>query len=144
MASRMVFSASAMVAALPVLLWGRFEGFPTLFLATVVGWAWSWALSGFVHQVPAPSGFALLLGTVFAVRVAIAAGLLVHGCQKGCLTWRFSLALGAGWSVVLGGIAFTFGFWQHADPSEVLALGVMIPMVRLAACPLAMAANRHG
>jgi hypothetical protein len=101
-------------------------------------------LTEFVHQNSAPSWLVSVLGSALAVRFAMAAGLLWCAYQKGYLTWRYPLALGIGWIVAVGGITFAFGLWQRDDPGNVLALAAMIPLVRLAACPLAMGANRHG
>ena len=52
--------------------------------------------------------------------------------------------LAAAWFALVGSMSYLFGQPQTEGSASVLALAAMIPIVRLAACPLAMAANRHG
>jgi hypothetical protein len=47
LAMKMAVSAHVLVGALPLLLRGRWEGFPTLLLASICSWAWTWLLVGF-------------------------------------------------------------------------------------------------
>jgi hypothetical protein len=143
MASRMVFSASTIVAALPLLLWGRLEGFPTVLLASLVAWCWTLVLGAFVGQRPAPDWLTWALGALLVAKMAAAAWLLLRSLRQGYLTWRFPAILSGGWVALIGGISWLFSPWQSWGLTSLLALSLMIPLVRLAACPLAMASNRH-
>jgi hypothetical protein len=143
MASRMAFTANAIVAALPLLLWGRFEGFPTIFLAALVGWAWSWALSNFVHQISPSDWLPWCLAGVLALRLVIALCLLARSLHQGYIGWPFFFALVGGWLGLVAGMSYLFGQWRTDALTDVFALTAMIPIVRLASCPLAVANNRH-
>jgi hypothetical protein len=142
MASRMVFSASAIVAALRLLLWGRLEGFPTVLLASLVAWCWTLVLGAFAGQRPAPDWLTWALGGLLVAKLAAAAWLLLRSYRQAYLTWRFPAILLGGWVGLIGGISWLFSPWQSSGLEGLLALAVMIPLVRLAACPLAMASNR--
>jgi hypothetical protein len=142
--SRMVFSANLMIGALPVLLWGRLEGFPTLLLANLVGWSWTWVLSGFVHQDPAPDWLSWALGGLLTVKVAAALVMLLQCLRLGYVTWRFPVILLGGWLATISYLVWRLPAQPDLLGSEVVGLAVMIPLARLAACPMAMARNRHG
>jgi hypothetical protein len=143
LASRMAFSANAMIGALPVLLWGCLEGFPTLFLVNLVAWGWTWILSGFVHQEPEPAWLTSALGGLLTVKLTVALGTLLHCKRRGYTGWGFPAALLGGWWAVVGCMIWLFPARPGTQISNALALLLMIPLARLAACPLTMAENRH-
>jgi hypothetical protein len=143
LASRMAVSANAMIGALPVLLWGRLEGFPTLFLVNLMAWGWTWILSGFVHQEPEPVWLTSALGGLLTVKLTVALGALFHGKRRGYIGWQFPGALVGGWLATAGCMIWLFPARPGTQVSSVLALLLLIPLARLAACPLAMAQNRH-
>lgn len=140
---RMAFSASVMIAALPVLLWGRLEGFPTVLLASLIAWAWSCALAGFAFQDYPPGWVGWALAAFLALRFIVAAWLLYASLRSGSVTWRFPALLIGGWLAVAAGTLWLWSSWLPSSFAGVLAPAVMIPLVRLAACPMAMATNRH-
>ena len=143
MLGRLAFSANVMIAALPILLWGRLEGFPTLFLVTIVAWAWSCILGGFAFQEGPPDWVAWALGSFLFAKLIAASWLLLRSCRLGYVTWRFPAVLASGWLVVVGAILWLFSPWQTWGIASALGPIVMIPLVRLAGCPIAVAANRH-
>jgi hypothetical protein len=143
MAGRMAFSANILVAALPVLLWGRLEGFPTVFLATILAWCWSCVLGTFAYQKEPLEWVVWALGALLAMKLVAASWLMFRAYQQGQVTWRFPVVLVSSWIAVVGGMFWLFRPWQESGLTSALAPVVMIPLVRLAACPLALAANRH-
>lgn len=143
-AGRMVFSAAMVIGALPLLLWGRLEGLPTLFLVTLVAWGWSWILGGFAYQNPPEEWLVWALAALLGARFLAAGGLLWRSHRQGYITWRFPAVLLGGWLAIAVGFQLLFTPWQAWGVVSALAPLVMIPLVRLAACPLAMGANRHG
>ncbi|MHC1767877.1 MAG: hypothetical protein AB9869_26995 [Verrucomicrobiia bacterium] len=140
---RMAFSANVLIAALPVLLWGRLEGFPTLLLASLVAWAWSSALATFAFQKDPFEWVGWTLAAFLGLKSAVAAWLLRRALRSGSITWRFPAILVSGWLAIVAGMLWLSSPWQTWSLAGVLAPAVMIPIVRLAACPMAMAANRH-
>jgi hypothetical protein len=139
----MAFSANAMVAALPLLLWGRLEGLPTIFLASLVAWAWPCILGGFADQQPLADWMAWALTGVLAIKIGGALWLMSTSVRNGYTTWRFPAFLLGGWIAVVAAMSWWFAPWQAWGLASALGPILMIPLVRLAACPLAMAGNRH-
>jgi hypothetical protein len=141
----MALGAHILVGVLPLFLWGRLEGFPNMLLAAIGSWVWVWLLAAFFKlddgQDPGWRWgvVALLLG----VKLATAAWALVVGLHARHLTWRFVMGLVAGWLLVVTCLVWalptgrTDGAWRAA------AMLVLVPLARLALCPLALAANRH-
>jgi hypothetical protein len=140
---RMAFSASVMIAALPVLLWGRLEGFPTLLLASLIAWAWSCALAGFAFQKEASDWVGWALAAYLGLKLAVAAWSFRRSLRSGWITWRFPAVLTGGWLAVVAAMLWLWSPWLSWSLPGVLAPAAMIPLARLAACPMAMAANRH-
>jgi hypothetical protein len=141
--SRMLVTANAMVAALPLLLWGRFEGFPSLFLATLIGWCWTWILRTFSTQDPAPDWLTAALALMVAGKLAAAAWLLLAGLRTRSVGWTFAILVLGGWLALLTGLVCSSLPRESWTANAILPLAVMLPLARLAACPMAMAANRH-
>ncbi|HOW68276.1 MAG TPA: hypothetical protein P5186_23300 [Candidatus Paceibacterota bacterium] len=143
MAARMAFSANVMVGALPLLLRGRFDGFPNLFLATLVAWIWTWVLARFANQETPPDWGGWLLGCLLVFKVGTAIAMSVVSCRQGLINWRFPAVLFGGWLLTTGSLigflpVVPVGGWIQA-----CGVAVLMPLARLAACPLAMAANRY-
>jgi hypothetical protein len=143
LAWRMAFSASAMVAALPWLMRGRIEGFPNVFLATLVAWIWPALLTGLANPENPAAGRNAILGGLLVLKLTATIGLLTHAYRQGLMGWRFPAVLLGGWLVILAlllwglNVAPTNGLWGA------LAIAATLPLARLAACPWAMALNRH-
>jgi len=115
-----------------------------VFLATLAGWAWTWSLSAFASQEPPPEWLSWALGGLLAVKLATAFWALVRSYREGYVKWQFPLVLLSGWLAVVVCMLWLFPVWQSGGVQSALTLAVLIPLARLAACPLAMAANRHG
>jgi hypothetical protein len=122
---------------------GRLQGFPNLLLVALSSWAWTWVLMLFLDVEGRPGWrwaiLLLMLGLKFA-----AAGIALHrGCQAGHITWRFAAGLLTGWIVVAAGLIFALPVYASGGTWAGAGLCLTLPLARLAACPLAMAANRH-
>ncbi len=143
LAWKMAISAHLLAGALPVLLRGRFEGFPTLLLASICAWAWTWLLTGFFNWEEVPGWSWLPVAALLAVKFGGAAWFLGRSCRQGQTTWRFAVALISGWLGVTSILIWVLPFWQVRGAWGAAAIALLVPLARLAGCPLAVAANRH-
>jgi hypothetical protein len=67
-----------------------------------------------------------------------------HALRRGYTTWKFPVALFASWLAVVAFLLWGLPVWKLGGPWQAGCLALMIPLARLAWCPLAIAANRHG
>lgn len=144
-ARAMIISAFLMVGALPVYLWGRFEGFPNVLLSAVCVWALVWALSASLSVEPgeAPGWRAAVLGALLMLKFAAAAVGFILAVRQGHCTWRFPALTVTGWMAIGAFLVFVLPLGRTSDTWSVLAGILLLPLARLAWCPLAVAANRH-
>ena len=135
----MAVGAQVLVGALPLYLWGRFEGLPNLLLAALGSWVWLVVLGiNLFVGVEGDLGWRwTLVWVLLALKFAGAAWALVRGWRVGYTTWRFPVGLVAGWVTVTAFIVWGLPQWH------VFSLALLVPLTRLAWCPLAVAANRH-
>jgi hypothetical protein len=140
-----VASAYVLVGALPLFLWGRFEGFPNFLLAGVCVWAFAWGLSGNlkVESGDFPGWRWGLMGCVLAVKFGAALAGLNLGIRKGHATWRFASILLGGWLFLALSLGWWLPHWEENALWNALTIAVLLPLARLAWCPVALAANRH-
>ena len=139
----MAISAHALVGALPLFLWGRFEGFPNLLLGGMCAWAGTWVLVGFLAPGDEPSWrWALAIG-LLALKFGVGGGALWIGWSRGCFSWRYALGLAVGWAGLVGVLIWVLPGWRTGGMWGAVGIAVLIPFARLAWAPLAVAANRH-
>ena len=139
----MAASAQVAVGALPLILWGRFEGFPNVLLAAICSWAAAWMVAANLRVESNPGWHWALVGAVLALKLGGAAWACVRGLLSGHVTWRFPIGLLVGWFVIAAFLVGVMPTWRHDGLYASLTLLVMLPLARLAWCPLAIAANRH-
>jgi hypothetical protein len=141
----MAAGAWVLVGALPLFLWGRFEGLPNFLLVAVCFWGLS---RGLVDYLPADAtnlnGIQrAVLGGLLGVKFLAAGVALTLGIRRGHFTWRFPVWLVAGWVVVLCVLVVVLPTWKSGGLWASLRLALLLPLARLSWCPLAIAANRH-
>jgi hypothetical protein len=145
LARTMVLGAFVLVGALPLFLWGRFEGFPNFLLAAVCSWGLSWALAVQLKlDVSEEPGWRWwLLGGLLAVKISAALVAFVRGLTYNHITWKFPVLLLAGWWTAAALMVLVLPTWKSGGLWGSLYLVLLLPLARLAWCPLALAANRH-
>jgi hypothetical protein len=143
LAWKMALSAHVLVGALPLMLWGRLEGFPVLLLAGLSSWACTWILAMFLGGEEHQPGLWMGLGTVLALKCVGTVLALAYSQKTGAITWRFVTGLLAGWLLVTGGLIWALPSWQNGGAWRAASIALLVPLGRLACCPLAIAANRH-
>ena len=77
------------------------------------------------------------------LKLATAAWALVASLRARHLTWRFATGLVAGWLLVVSCLVWVLPTWCTDGAWRAVAMLVLVPLARLALCPLALAANRH-
>jgi hypothetical protein len=140
---RMTVSAHAMVGALPLLLWGRLEGFPTLLLTYIVAWAGTWGLVEALDVEGDPGWHWWVMASLLAAKVGVAAWLLIRSYRNGHASARFVVSLAGGWVCVAACLIWVLPTLQTGGAWRAVMIVLLLPLARLAACPLAVAANRH-
>jgi len=145
LARLMVVGAHVVVGVLPLFLWGRLEGFPNLLLAAIGSWVWVWVLAAFfnLNEGQDPGWRWGLVGLLLGVKLATATWALVAGVRARHLTGRFAAGLVAGWLAAASLLIWALPTWRTGGAWRAAAIMVMLPLARLALCPLALAANRH-
>jgi hypothetical protein len=141
----MAVGASVGVGLLPLFLWGRLEGFPNLLLAAIGGWVWTWLLAGFFDLEPGqePGWRWGLVGLLLGLKLAASGWALGRGLRARHITWRFAGGLVLGWLLVTGCLIWVLPTWRTGGAWCAAAMCLLVPLTRLAVCPLAVAANRH-
>jgi len=140
---RMTVSAHAMVGALPLLLWGRLEGFPTLLLTYIVAWAGTWGLVQGLAVEGDPGWHWWVMASLLAAKFGVAAWLLARSYRNGHASARFVVSLVGGWACVAACLVWVLPTLQTDGTWRAAMVILLLPLARLAACPLAVAANRH-
>ncbi|HWH69257.1 MAG TPA: hypothetical protein VNT26_07715, partial [Candidatus Sulfotelmatobacter sp.] len=145
LASFAALGAYVAVGALPLFLWGRFEGFPNFLLAGVGTWAWIWLLGDVLFLEPGtePGWRWLVLGGLLMGKAAVTAWGLGRAWRAGHITWKFPVVLVTGWVAVTGGLVFGLPLWRMEGAWPALIVVLVMPLGRLAWCPEAVAGNRH-
>lgn len=142
-AARMAVSAHVLVGALPLFLWGRLEGFPNMVLCAMVGWLGPWFLTQCLDKGEGVADpWAIALGWL-TVKVAVATWALTRSWRAGYITWRFAAGLVCGWLVVTGLLIWALPTWRLGGAWPAVEIALLMPLARVALCPLAVAANRH-
>jgi hypothetical protein len=145
LARLMAMGAYLVVGALPLFLWGRFEGFPNFLLAGVCTWAWLWLVGASLSPLPgqSPGWLWLPLTVLLAFKLGLAVWGLTWALRSGHTTWRFPLFLSLGWGVLTGLLVLALSTLKLGGVWSSLMIVLLVPFARLAWCPLAIAANRH-
>ena len=152
----MAVSANVLVGVLPLYLRGRPEGF-SLFLASLVGAFWSmelylwfspihdlvyrgsiqsWAIG--CTRIWRVAAVLLIIG-----KFAVTGWALIVSWRQRHITWRFAVVMAGGWLGIVGGLNWLMPEGLRQDPWNIVGLIALVPLARLALCPLAVAANRH-
>jgi hypothetical protein len=141
----MALGAHILVGVLPLFLWGRLEGFPNMLLAAIGSWVWVWLLAAFfkLDEGQNPGWRWGVVGLLLGMKLATAAWALLTGLRARHLTWRFAAGLVAGWLIVVSCLVWVLPTWRTDGAWRAVAMLVLVPLARLALCPLALAANRH-
>lgn len=145
LARLMATSAFLAVGALPVLLWGRIEGFGHFLLAAVCSWAICWALAGQLRVVPEemPGWRWVAVSFWMALKLAATAWAFARGLRQGHFTWRYPVVIMAVWMLLGCALVCLLPTWKFEGPYAALYALCLLPLARLALSPLALAANRH-
>jgi hypothetical protein len=143
LAWKMAISAHVGVGALPLFLAGRLQGFPNLLVVALLSWAWTWVLMIFLNVEGDPGWRWGVLLMLLGLKLAVAASALVRGCRTAQITWRFAACLLTGWLIIATVVIYVLPVYASGGAWAASGLALTLPLARLAACPLAMAANRH-
>jgi hypothetical protein len=139
----MAVGAQVAVGALPAILTGRFEGFNNLFLAGLCSWAWPWLTLRSAQPEEGDGWNLALLGLLLAVKAVAAVVAFGLALRRRLVTGGFVAGVTLGWLLVAGLLAWAAWFGRGHETGWAATILVLIPIARLAACPLAVAANRH-
>ncbi len=139
----MSVSAYLMVGALPLLLWGRIQGFPNLLLTSICSWAMLWILLTNLSPEGAPGRLWILLSMLLAAKLITAAVGLALSLRSGHVSWRYPVLLAVTWATITAFLVWGLPTWQHDGPYAAGILILCMPLARLAWCPFAIAANRQ-
>lgn len=138
----MAIGANVAVGALPLILWGRFDGFPNLLLCGMASWTLPWLLN---LSLRTPGTEDVRWGVVLGwgtLKIIVAGWALFHGLRTRSITWRFATGLIGGWL----GFSLLLGLLS-AGPSPVaeraISIALFVPLARPALSAIALAANRH-
>lgn len=143
LARLMTLGAQVVVGALPLFLLGRFEGFPNLLLASMGSWLWAAALASFVRVDDEPGWRWGVVAALVLAKLGVAAWAFARGLRHGHLTWRFVATVVAGWLALTGSLIWLLPTWRTGGAWASAAVVLLMPLARIALCPLAVAANRH-
>lgn len=135
-------SAHVLIGALPLFLWGRLEGFPNMLLCAIVTWAGAWMVAGMIWMDSATHGKWAAALVWLGCKLGISCWALVKSWRAGHITWRYAAGVVSGWLVVVALLTFALPVWQYQGIRGLLGMALLIPLARLALCPLALAANR--
>jgi hypothetical protein len=141
----MAVGAFLVVGALPLLLLGRFEGFGNLLLAAVCTWALCWAMATQFKIEPGEQPgwrLNLLIAVLFLKFITALFGTYL-GFRQGHTTWRFPVVLYACWILVASGLLWGLPLIKFSGWYMALTTILLLPLARLAWCPVALAKNRH-
>jgi hypothetical protein len=137
----MVISAHAAIGCLPLFLWGRLEGLPTLILGMLGSCFVTWQLAGWLRGDEERQAALWMVGSLLAVKILVALGLLIYSYRQRQITWKFAVTLPLVWSfigLILAGLS-----WRDFGVVRAMAVLIMLPLARPALCPMAVALNRH-
>lgn len=137
----MVVSAHVGIGFLPLLLWGRLEGLPTLILAMLCSWVVSWQLAGWLRGGEGSQPALWMVGGLLAIKIIVAVGLIVHSYRQGQITLKYAFSIPAIWMLI--GVALALVSWRDFGVLRAMAVLILLPLVRPALCPVAVALNRH-
>jgi hypothetical protein len=142
MAWRMALSAHLVAGALPLLLWGRLEGFPNLLLAGMGAWAGTWLLAGFLGTKEPGATHWIVAGVLLALKAGVAAAAFRHGLRRRWFGARYLAGVLLGWALAALAVASLVSQALPEHTWRLLSLIILLPLARLALCPAAVAANR--
>lgn len=137
--------AFTLVGALPVLLLGRFEGFPNFLLASICAWAVTYGVNANLKVLPGedPGNLWYVMGALLMAKGGVAVWAMRKALKAGHVTWRFPVGLAAGWTAALSLLTIVIPVWKEGGAWAVFSTMLFLPIARLALCPLAIAENRH-
>ncbi len=137
----MAVSSHAMTGALPLLLTGRLEGLPTMLVPTLLAWAGTWQLAGYLGGEGQDAPAAWVVVVLLVVKLLIATTGLTLAVRGGHLRLRTATIAMATWIILASAAGWALA--SHGQMVRALAVATLIPCARLAWCPLAVAWNRH-
>lgn len=137
----MVISAHAGIGFLPLLLWGRLEGLPTLILVLLGSLFATWQLAGWLRGGDDYQPALWLVGGLLGIKLISAIGFLTYSFRKRQISWKFAIILPLIWLVIGGALALVS--WRDFGVIRAMAVLILLPLVRPALCPGAVALNRH-
>jgi hypothetical protein len=141
MAWIIVIGAHVAIGVLPAYLWGRLEGLPVMFLAALMGWVFTWLLASWLGGSQGQEPVFWLLAMLLGVKVAVAFGLLGYSLKRRHITWKYVAGLWVLWISI--GLGLASLAWRDCGNGRAVAVLLLLPLIRPAACPLAVALNRH-
>lgn len=141
----MAVGAFLLVGALPFLLLGRFEGFGNFLLAAVCTWALCWGITAQFHveQGEQPGWRSTFLIVALSVKCLTALFGAYVGLRQGHTTWRFPIVLIGTWLLIAAALLWGLPTLRVSGWYAGLTTILLIPLARLAWCPVALASNRH-
>jgi hypothetical protein len=114
-----------------------------MILCAVVTWTGPWLLSLSLSNEPEPGICWPVAFGWLAVKLLIASGALFLSWRRGYITWKFPAGLILGWLSLTGFLIWGMPTWQSGGAERAITIVLLLPLARLALCPLAIAANRH-
>jgi hypothetical protein len=136
-------STSVAVGALPIHLLGRVEGLTLLLLTSFPCWGAVWLMDSVLRPEDIADRCWWLLGALLVVKFALAGFALVHGLRSRLINWRFTVILLLAWTALVSSLIWLMHTWETGGLWGALAIVLLVPLARVAACPLAMAWNRN-
>jgi len=135
-------STSVAVGAMPIHLLGRVEGFTLVLLTSLPCWGAIWLIDT-VLRPEEPSGRRWwLLGLLLMAKFASACAVLVYSLRSRVVSRRVVAILLLGWIMLVGVLLWPMRTCEAGGLWNALAIVLLVPLARVAACPLALAQNR--
>jgi len=136
-------STSVAVGAMPIHLLGRVEGFTLVLLASLPCWGAIWLIDSVLRPEALPGRRWWLLGLLLMTKFASTCAVLVYSLRARVVSRRVVAILLLGWITLVSVLLWPMRTWEAGGLWNTLAIVLLVPLARVAACPLALAQNRN-